>query len=299
MAEKINTTKKNLSEKPKKKSLGKENWDRFRKNPGAMIGLAVVIILILIAVFADVIVDYDTDVIGQNIPNKFQKPNSKNWLGTDELGRDILARLIYGSRFSLAVGFVAVIIALIAGVTLGSIAGYYGGVVEEVIMRGTDIFSAIPNMLMAIVVVSALGPNTFNLMIAVGVASIPQFVRITRASVLTVKNQEYIEASRAMGLSDAKIIASHIIPNCMSPIIVQTTLRVASAIISASALSFLGLGVPAPAPEWGSMLSSGRKFMRKHGYLTVFPGLAIMITVLSLNLLGDGLRDVLDPKLKK
>jgi peptide/nickel transport system permease protein len=207
--------------------------------------------------------------------------------------------LIYGSRFSLSVGIVAVAIALTAGVTLGATAGYYGGTLEIIIMRATDIFSAVPNMLMAIVIVSSLGANTINLMIAVGVTSIPQFVRITRAAVLTVRSQEYIEAARAIGIKESKIIFSHILPNCLSPIIVQTTLRVASAIISASSLSFLGLGVPAPAPEWGSMLSSGRRFIRDFGYMTVFPGIAIMLTVLSLNLLGDGLRDALDPKLKK
>ena len=166
-------------------------------------------------------------------------------------------------------------------------------------MRVTDIFASVPNMLMAIVIVSALGANTLNLMIAVGVTSVPQFVRITRASVLTVRSQEYVEASRSIGLLEPLIILHHILPNCLSPIIVQTTLRIASAIISASSLSFLGLGVPAPAPEWGSMLSSGRNFIRGYGYMTIFPGLAIMITVLAFNMVGDGLRDALDPKLKK
>jgi peptide/nickel transport system permease protein len=197
------------------------------------------------------------------------------------------------------VGIVAVSIALAIGTTLGAFAGYYGGVVEDLIMRGTDIFAAVPNMLMAIVIVSALGANTFNLMIAVGVTSVPQFVRITRASVLTVRNQEYVEAARAIGISEWKIIYTHVLPNCLSPIIVQTTLRIASAIISASSLSFLGLGVPAPAPEWGSMLSAGRRFLRGYSYMTMFPGLAIMITVLAFNMVGDGLRDALDPKLKK
>jgi len=220
-------------------------------------------------------------------------------LGTDEVGRDVFFRLLYGTRFSLSVGIVAVAIALAIGVVLGSIAGYFGGVTEEIIMRATDIFASIPNILMGIVIVAALGASTVNLMIAVGISSVPQFIRVTRAAVLTVRYSDYIEASRAIGLKEARIIFGHIIPNCLSPIIVQTTLRVASAIISASALSFLGLGVPQPSPEWGSMLSSGRQYIRTNSLLTFFPGLAIMITVLALNLLGDGLRDALDPKLRR
>ena len=292
-------TEKMVSRKYVKRSQTAEIWRRLKKNKGAMVGLAIVIILAFIALFANVLLDYETDVVGQNIAQRMQEPSREHWLGTDEVGRDALSRLLYGTRFSLSVGIVAVAIALAIGVTLGAIAGYFGGVVEEVIMRITDIFASVPNILMGIVIVAALGASTLNLMIAVGVTSVPQFVRVTRAAVLTVRNEEYIEASRAIGISEARIIFSHILPNCLSPIIVQTTLRVASAIISASSLSFLGLGVPAPSPEWGSMLSSGRQFIRTNSLLTVFPGLAIMITVLALNLLGDGLRDALDPKLRR
>jgi peptide/nickel transport system permease protein len=192
-----------------------------------------------------------------------------------------------------------VLIAMVAGVALGAAAGYIGGFFENIVMRITDIFSAIPSVLLAIAIVASLGKSTFNLMVAVGVASIPAFVRVARASVLTVRGEEYIEAARAIGMRDWKIILVHILPNCLSQIIVQTTLRVASAIIAAASLSFLGLGVPAPAPEWGSMLSEGRAYIRDYSYLMVFPGLAIMLTVLSLNLIGDGLRDALDPKLKR
>ncbi len=204
-----------------------------------------------------------------------------------------------GSRYSLAIGFVAVFVSLAIGVPLGALAGYYSKLTETVIMRVTDIFSAVPAILMAVVVVSVLGSSTINLMIAVGVSSIPGFVRTTRAAVLTVRNQEYVEAARALGKSDLYIIFFHVLPNCLSPIIVQTTLRVASAIVSASSLSFLGLGIKPPAPEWGALLTAGKDFIRGYSYLTLFPGLAIMITVLAFNLVGDGLRDAMDPKLKR
>ena len=282
----------------KERSQWAEVWHRLKKNKGAMVGLAVVILLAIIALSVDIVLDYDVQVIGQNTKERLQAPNSEHLMGTDEFGRDIFYRVLYGTKYSLSVGFVAVFIAIIIGVFLGAIAGYFGGAMEEVIMRGTDIFAAVPNMLMAIVIVAALGQGMFNLMIAIGITSVPAFVRITRAAVLTVRNQEYIEACRAIGLSKSKIIFSHVLPNCLSPIIVQATLRVGSAIISSSALSFLGLGIPAPSPEWGSLLSAGRRFIRDYSYMTMFPGLAIMITVLALNLLGDGLRDALDPKLK-
>ena len=276
-----------------------EVWHQFRRNKGAMVGSAIVLIIVFVALFADVFLDYDTQVVGQNVAERLQWPSARHWFGTDELGRDIFFRVLYGTRFSCSVGLVAVTIGLVIGVTLGAIAGFYGGTLEEVIMRSTDILGAVPNMLMAIVIVSVLGQSIWNLMLAVGITSVPQFVRITRAAVLTVRNQEYVGASKAIGLSNRRIIFKHILPNCLSPIIVQATLRVASAIISASSLSFLGLGVPAPSPEWGALLSGGRKYIRDYSYMTLFPGLAIMITVLALNMMGDGLRDSLDPKLKK
>ncbi len=276
-----------------------EVWHQFRRNKGAMVGSAVVLLIVFIALFSDVFLDYDTQVVGQNLADRLQWPSAKHWFGTDELGRDIFFRVLYGTRFSCSVGLVAVTIGLLLGVTLGAIAGFYGGWIEELIMRSTDILSAVPNMLLAIVIVSVLGQSIWNLMLAVGITSVPEFVRITRAAVLTVRNQEYVEASKAIGLTNRKIIFKHILPNCLSPIIVQATLRVASAIISASSLSFLGLGVPAPSPEWGALLSGGRKYIRDYSYMTLFPGLAIMITVLALNMMGDGLRDSLDPKLKK
>ncbi|MCK9288310.1 MAG: ABC transporter permease [Sphaerochaetaceae bacterium] len=269
------------------------------KNKGAMVGLFIIMVIVFIAIFADVLLDYETDVVGINISQRLLRPSWKHPCGTDDLGRDIFYRILYGARFSVSVGVVATTIGLGIGVIFGAIAGYYCGLAEDIIMRVNDIVSAVPSILMGIVIVSALGATTFNLMLAIGITSIPQFVRITRASVLSVRNQEYIEALYASGMSEPRIIAFHVLPNCLSPIIVQATLRIASAIIAASSLSFLGLGVPVPAPEWGSMLSMGRQYVRSASYLTIFPGLAILITVLSFNLLGDGLRDALDPKLKK
>src|SRR5699024_8929531 len=226
-------------------------------------------------------------------------PNSTNWLGTDDLGRDIFARMVHGARVSLMVGIIAVGFAILFGGTLGAIAGFYGGMIDNIIMRIMDVFLAIPSILLAIAIVSALGGSLFNLMIAVGISSIPQYARIVRASVLSVKDEEFIESARAAGASDTRIILKHIIPNSLAPVIVQGTLGVASAILSTSGLAFIGLGIPKPQPEWGSMLSEGRQFLRKAPHITTFPGIAIIITILALNLLGDGLRDALDPKLKE
>lgn len=283
----------------KKRTQMQEVWHQLKKNKGAMLGLIIIILIVAATIMTHFFLDYDTQVIGRNIQDRLQGPSLKHFFGTDDMGRDIFWRVVYGAKYSLSVGVVAVFIALLIGVPLGAIAGYFGGILEDVILRITDIFAAVPNILMAIVVVSALGQGMGNLMLAVGLCSIPQFVRITRASVLTVRDQEFVEAARAVGISEMKIIFTHVLPNCLSPIIVQTTLRTASAIITAAALSYLGLGIVPPTPEWGAMLSHGRNFIRTDSHMTLFPGLAIMITVLALNLLGDGLRDALDPKLRK
>ncbi len=283
----------------KKRSALEDVWRQLRRNKGAIIGLILIVVIILVAILSPILLDYDKDVIGQHIKQRLKPPSADHWFGTDELGRDIFSRVIYGARYSLAVGVVAVFVALAIGITLGAAAGYIGGKFENVVMRICDIFSSIPSVLMAIAVVSALGKSTFNLMLAVGIASTAPFIRVARAAVLVVHDEEYVEAARAIGMPDWKIIWVHILPNCLSQIIVQATLRVGSAIIAAAQLSFLGLGVPAPAPEWGSMLSAGRQYIRDYSYMTLFPGLAIMLTVLSLNMLGDGIRDALDPKLKR
>ena len=294
----------------KKRGQFKETWRRLKKNRMAMIGLTVVVFLVLISIFADVLFDYDTVVIKQNTQIRLQGPSAEHWLGTDEFGRDILARLVHGSRVSLSVGVVAVSISLVLGGSLGAAAGFYGGTIDNVIMRFMDILLAVPSLLLSITIVSALGPSIINLMLAIAISSLPGYARIVRASVLTVKDQEFVEAAKCIGANNFEIILSHIIPNCMAPIIVQVSLKVASAILSTSGLSFLGLeriadatflgfGANIADPEWGAMLSGGRAYLRNAPHLTIFPGIAIIITILSLNLLGDGLRDALDPKLKK
>lgn len=291
--------KERISQKYKKRSSLVSMWRQLRKNKGAILGVILLVVIIGVALASPYIFNYEKQVVANNIKERLQAPSAKHWFGTDDMGRDIFARVCYGARYSLAVGVIAVMFALVFGVTLGAAAGYIGGVFEDITMRVCDIFSSIPSVLMAIAVVSALGKSTFNLMIAVGIASTAPFIRVARAAVLTIRGEEYIESARAIGSPEWLIVVSHILPNCVSQIIVQATLRVGSAIISAAQLSFLGLGVPAPAPEWGSMLSAGRAYIRDYSYMTLYPGLAIMATVLSLNLIGDGLRDALDPKLKR
>ena len=292
-----------INKKPKKKrSQFFDIWRRFRRNKMAMVGLFVVIILILAAIFADVIAPGDKMNPGydvQNPENIFQKPNMQHPFGTDNFGRDIFARIIHGSRISLAIGFIVVGIALVAGTILGSIAGYYGKVADNIIMRLIDTMLAIPGILLAIAIAAALGPGLFNTMISVGIGAIPSYARIVRASVLSLKGLEFVEAARAIGGNNFRIISRHILPNCMAPIIVQATIGLASAILAAAGLSFLGIGIQLPIPEWGAMLSAGRRFMRIYPHLCIFPGLAIVTVVLALNMMGDGLRDAFDPKLKK
>jgi peptide/nickel transport system permease protein len=283
----------------KKRSQFSEVWRRLKRNKMAMLGLAILIVLALLAIFAEQIAGYETKVIAQDISNRLQGPSAEHWFGTDEFGRDIFARIIHGSRVSLVVGFISVAVSLIIGGILGAFAGYYGGVIDLVIMRVMDILLAIPSILLAITIVAALGTDLVYVMIAIGISGVPGYARIVRASVMGIKDQEFVEAARAIGASNTSIIFREVIPNCLAPIIVQATLSVASAILSTASLSFIGLGVQPPDPEWGAMLSSGRGYLRDAMHLTLFPGLAIIVTILALNLLGDGLRDALDPKLKQ
>ena len=272
-------------------------WRRLRKNPLAMFGLFIVALLIFLAITADVIAPYK--YYEQDLIASFQPPSKEHLFGTDEFGRDILSRIIHGSRISLQVGLIAVGISVVLGGFFGAVAGYYGGRIDNLIMRGMDILLSIPSILLAIAIAASLGPGLYNMMVAVGISTTPQYARIIRGSVLSLRGQEFVEAAKAVGSSDTRIIMKHILPNCLAPIIVQSTLGVASAILTAAGLSFIGLGIQPPTPEWGAMLSGGREYIRDYAYMTIFPGLAIMITILALNFLGDGLRDVLDPKLKR
>jgi len=288
-----------------------EFWFRFRKNKLAVAGLVVVALYTLMAIFADQLYSYDF-VTENQIPNAFAGIGQKtdvDWhdaqvphvyiLGADNFGRDILGRIVHGARVSMIIGFTTIAFAVLVGGGLGAIAGYYGGSIETVIMRGTDILLAIPNILFALAIVAALGPSFQNLLLAIGVTSIPVYVRLVQAQVLTVKGQEFVEAARALGARDFRIIVFHIVPNCMAPVIVQATLGIAQSILSATALSFLGLGIQPPAPEWGNMLSDARSYITSAPHTLIFPGLAVMTVILAYNLVGDGLRDALDPKLKR
>ena len=270
---------------------------RYRKNPLAVSGFFILCVLVLVAIFADKIAPYH--YAKQNLMMAYTAPCKEFWFGTDEFGRDIFSRIVYGARVSLVVGFVAVGIATFSGGILGAIAGFYGGRLDNFIMRCMDVLMSIPDTLLAIAIAASLGPGLFNMMIAVGLATTPRNARIVRGAVLSIRGQEFVEAARAVGSSDWRIILRHILPNSLAPVIVQATLGVAGAILNAAGLSFIGLGIQPPTPEWGAMLSGGRTFIRDYPYMTLFPGLAIMITILSLNFLGDGLRDALDPKLKR
>ena len=281
----------------KKHSQFKVVWKRLKKNKLSMVGLVIVCLLAFCAVFAEFIAPYPYDQM--DLLNTFQMPNSQHLLGTDNFGYDILSRLIYGSRVSLIVGFISVGIGLLFGGLMGSVSAFYGGKTDNIIMRCMDIMMSIPDLLLAISIAASMGPGLTNAMIAVGISSIPSYARIVRASVLSTKEQEYIEAARAIGANDKRLILKHIIPNSFAPVLVQATLGVANAILVTSALSFIGLGIQPPKAEWGAMLAAGRSYIRDFWPIVTFPGIAIMITIIALNLLGDGLRDALDPRLKQ
>lgn len=266
------------------------------RNRGAVIGLTILVILILGAVLAPVITTYDPIEI--NPPDRLQSPSGEHWLGTDPFGRDLFTRMVYGARVSLPVGIIAVVISACFGVVLGLVSGYYGRIVDGIIMRLMDIMLAFPGILLALVIVAILGPNLRNVMIAVGIGGIPRYTRLVRGSVLSSREHVYVEAARVVGVPDRKILFRHIMPNVIGPTVVLSTLSVGTAILSAAGLSFLGLGAQPPSPEWGSMLADGRQFLRTNPWVTSVPGLAIMFTVLSVNMFGDGLRDVLDPRLR-
>jgi peptide/nickel transport system permease protein len=259
------------------------------------VGLGFLALLVLCAVFADVVAPYGP--LQQAMAERFQGPSPRHWLGTDDFGRDLLSRIIYGARISLQVGFVAVGIAGTLGVLLGLVAGYFGGMVDNAIMRLMDVVLAFPAILLAVTIMALLGPSTTNVMIAIGIAYVPIFARLVRGSVLAIKPNDYVEAARASGATEARTLVRHVLPGTSGPIIVQVSLALAFAILAEAALSFLGLGTQPPTPSWGSMLSFGRQYIQQAPWFTFFPGLVIFLTVLSLNLVGDGLSDALDPRL--
>lgn len=280
----------------KKESMFFMTWKRLAKNKLAVAGLIVLIITALLAVFAPIAASYGYEE--QDLFNTLAGPSREHWLGTDNLGRDMLSRLIYGGRNSLTLGLISVALAAALGVILGAVSGYYGGKVDMVIMRLLDVLQAVPAILLAIAISATLGPGYMNCILALTISQIPGFTRMTRASCLNVQGMEYVEAARSINARERRIIFKHVLPNAISPIIVQATMSVATAILTSASLSFIGLGVQPPQAEWGAMLSAGRSYIRSNPHVIIYPGITIMIVVLSLNLLGDGLRDALDPRLK-
>lgn len=270
---------------------------RLSKNSSAMIGLVVVTILVLMAIFAPLIAPYPYDK--QNLLNTRKPPSAEHIMGTDELGRDIFSRIVYGSRYSLSIGFLAVLFSNLIGMTLGALAGYFGGITDDIIMRLIDIIQSIPGILLAIAISVVLGPGFINTLIALGFGAITMACRLMRASVLGIRHQEFLEAAVSNNASTFRIITRHVVPNSFAPVLVGATMSIGNVIMSAAMLSFIGLGIQPPTPEWGAMISGGRALIRSCPWMVTFPGIFIMLTVLAFNMLGDGLRDALDPKLKK
>ena len=283
-------------EKRKKTSNALAIFKRFRRSKLAVVGLSILLVLVILAIIAPWIAPYPYDEMV--LKEKLQKPNAKHLFGTDEKGRDVLSRLLYGAKYSLSIGIISVAVSATGGIIFGCIAGYFGNVWDNIIMRTMDVIQAMPGILLAIAISAMLGPGLFNCIIALSVGGISGYARMTRASILNVRKMEYIEAAQSINCNNFRIIAKHVLPNAISPLIVQSTMGIARGIMSASMLSFIGLGVQPPMPEWGAMLSGGRSYLRDYPHLCIFPGILIMISVLSLNLVGDALRDAMDPKLK-
>ncbi|MBA3517568.1 MAG: ABC transporter permease [Rhizobiales bacterium] len=280
-------------------ALSDRRWETLRRlghHWGAVIGFTLLAVVALAALLAPLLTDYDPVKI--NPPDRNQPPSAEHWLGTDQFGRDIFTRVVYGARISLPVGLIAVAIAAVVGLALGLLAGYYGKLLDATVMRLIDIMLAFPGILLALVVVTILGPSLQNVMIAVGVSEIPRYTRLVRGSVLSARENLYVDAARVSGVRDLMILIRHILPNVVGPIVVLATLSVGSAILAAAGLSFLGLGAQPPRPEWGAMLADGRQTLSSQWWISTMPGFAIALTVLAVNMAGDGLRDVLDPRLR-
>jgi peptide/nickel transport system permease protein len=280
----------------KKKSRISEIWRQLKKNKIAVISLWVIVFVVLVAVFAPLLAPYSYEE--QDRTDTFAAPSGKHLLGTDKMGRDVFSRLVWGSRQSLMIGAVSTAISALIGIILGAIAGYYGGWLDNLLMRLLDIYQSIPMFLLCVTFAAILGPSLTNAVIAIGISMVPGFARLMRASILSVREMEYVEAAKSINASNGRIIRKHIIPNAISPLIVSITMGVGSSALAGAGLSFIGLGVQPPIPEWGGMISDARNIMRAHGELAMYPGICVIITVLAFNLLGDGLRDALDPRLK-
>lgn len=274
-----------------------EFWRRFRKNKSAVAGLLILVLLVGMALFADLIVPY-ARCVEQVGADRLQGPSAAHFFGTDEFGRDLFARVVHGSRYSLFIGVATSLMALAAGAVLGASAGYFGGMVDNVLCRIVDVFICVPPILLSLAVVAALGTSVRNLIVAITISCIPGNVRLIRSVVLTVAEQDYVEVARSYGASNARIIFRYVLPNAMGPIIVNTTMAISDMILSAAGLSFIGMGIQPPSPEWGALLSAAQTYIFTSPYLLVFPGLFIILSSLSFNLVGDGLTDALDPKLK-
>lgn len=294
MSEAIVTPKKQVKER--KSGPWRDGWRSFKKNKIALIGAMLVLFFVSLAIFGPLLAPQGINE--QMLANKLQPPSAEHWFGTDDLGRDVYSRVILGARISLLVGFLSVIASAIVGSFLGIMAGYYGRWIDTIISRLFDILLAFPSILLAIAIVAVLGPSLQNALIAIAIINVPNFGRLIRSRVLSIKEEEYITAAKAIGMSDRRILLSHILPNAMTPIIVQGTLAIATAIIEAAALGFLGLGAQPPQPEWGKMLADARSYFITAPWTMIFPGLSIMLVVLGFNLMGDGLRDAFDPKMK-
>lgn len=272
-------------------------WRRFKSNPMCVVGAMLVVLLIFIALFGRILSPFDPILV--NTPERFQAPSGKHWFGTDEFGRDIFSRILYGGRLAVQIGMVSVIVAFLGGIVLGLISGYYGGFVDTVMSRLLEIWLSFPDILFVIAVVAILGPSLQTVILALGFQSIPAYARIVRGSVLSARQELYVEAAHSIGVSNGRAMVRHILPNVVAPLIILSSMRFGSALLTGAGLSFIGLGAQPPTPEWGAILSTGRMYMYQAPWITVFPGLAIAIFVLGVNMLGDGLRDVLDPRLTR
>jgi peptide/nickel transport system permease protein len=279
---------------PPARSFGRDVWRRFRRTPGAVVGAVVILAILAAAVFAPLLAPHDP--LAQNVALGPQPPANGHPFGTDKLGRDVFSRIVYGARISIRIGFVAVGLAITAGTIIGMIAGYAGRRVEAVLMGAMDLMLAFPSIILAIGITTILGPSIVNLMIAVGIVAVPIYARLARSSVLAVKETEYVDAARALGVRAPAILVRHVLPNILAPLLVQATLGIATAELEAAGLSYLGLGARPPTPEWGAMLNDARDYWLSAPWALIFPGISITVLVLGFNLLGDGLRDALDPQ---